>query len=214
MSLWIYIPAGIVFVILVILFRVGFFSKLNFVHKSTERKYFLYLEHIGPYMNLGHVFRNLASNCLPHFKPGTETAGIYYDSPAYVEEPNKCRTCCGVLIDEDEKDKALQFAAKNPLYKLRELPPIESISVTIRDFGMLTYMIMPMKVYPKLMDYALKSKVINSLDEISGGMVEIYHHSRKPHEIEFILPYGPGKEKLYLTTQPAPKYKSFDKKNN
>ena len=211
MPVWAIVLAAVAVFIIAMLFRVGVFSKLTYVQKPFPLKYFLYLEHLGPYSKVYQVFQNINNNCVPHFKGLKTIAGVFYDSPSDVIDQNHCRACCGVFIEESEKEAALQFAAKNPLYKFKEFPATECVSTTFSYHGVLTHILMSNKVYPGLTQYALQNGLVKVECEIPA-MIEIYHMHLKPAKIEYVLPYGAGKENFIITTQPQPAYKPSHKK--
>jgi hypothetical protein len=204
----------IVFIIFIIsivwLWYMGALNQVEMKSKTMDRKLFLYREYVGQYKNIGSVYENMGKNLMHLFSPSKEAAGIYYDNPKVVQDPNSCRAVCGLLLQEEDRQKAESFAAANPVYKFRELPEAECIYTRYPYKSKMSFIFLVARVYPEIKAYVLKN-IVKDPSEIKGIM-EIYHMDIPNPCIEVAVPFGQGTEGYLLSCQPEPQHRYVDDK--
>ncbi len=201
---WVLAFFALFFATLYFLKRYGMIDSLEFVQRRLPESLFLYVENIGPYLNLGPVFHNLYKNCLPNFPGGVE-AGIYYDAPSAVVDTDRCRASCGLLLNLDQHEQAQRWVRDHPIYKLKKLPEVEVISTSIPNHGMLSYFLAPRRAYAQLNHWAKQMGIERPCG--SSSAIEIYHFDGKNDRVEYAFPHGQNADGYYITSIPRPEYK-------
>uniref|UniRef100_A0A6B2LHT6 GyrI-like small molecule binding domain-containing protein n=1 Tax=Arcella intermedia TaxID=1963864 RepID=A0A6B2LHT6_9EUKA len=206
--MWLWLLSGILSIPLILLAYLswtGFFIPVRLQITKTPRLLFLYKQHLGPYKKVGKAFSIIREKYLPHFGPGTSLAGLYFDSPACVLDEDRCRSCVGVLVREEEESKARAFMVGKPFLKLKSLPSTDSVLATSRLCGWVTYLTLGWRVYKPLLSYARKTK---SLPEgCVPATLEVYNEGHQPALLEVYLPFGNDREEFNLSAYPKPPYK-------
>lgn len=191
-------------ILIIYLIYIGFFRRVEIRNKRLPSTLLLYCEYVGDYSKIGTVFQNVRNNVKPLFQPSTLDCGIYYDSPAFVQNTKQSRAVVGLLLQEHERADAQRFIADHPIFKLRQLPEAECIYNEFPYKSFMSILVVLMRVYPKIKDFAMKNRIFEDPLDISGIM-EVYTGPT----MEVIIPYGPEAQGYFLTTQPEPEYKSF-----
>ncbi len=149
------ILVSVAVVIAVFLFYMGAFSKV-FISEQIKGPYtFAYVEHIGPYHEVGKVMEELDSKMRKLGFNSTDGLGIYYDDPQKTPKDELRSEVGSVITGEDmnkieaNRDKLNFKTIENQKYLVAEFP--------IKN--MLSYMLGPMKIYPAFGRY-LKDKNI------------------------------------------------------
>ncbi len=189
----------------------GALEQVTINQKRLPKKLFLYCNYVGQYKKISSVFNNLKANVRPHFYATNDSMAIYYDDPKVVQDPNYCRAVVGIQLEEEERDKALQFISQNKIFQLRDLPEVNALSAHYPFKSALSFIFIVAKVYPEIKAFAYKNKLISGAEEIQQ-MIEIYHTQDLSPTVEVALPFGEGIEALSFSSQPAPLHKSIGNK--
>ena len=198
------ILAPLPIILIIYLIYIGFFRRVEIRGKRLPASLLLYCEYVGDYSKITSVFQNIRTNVKPLFQPDNLICGIYYDNPAFVENTKQSRAVVGVLLQEHERAEAQRFIASHPIFKLRQLSEADCIYNEFPYKSFMSMIVVLIRVYPKIKDYAMKNRIFEDPLDISGIM-EVYTGST----MEVIIPYRPEAQSYFLTTQPAPEYKSF-----
>lgn len=194
---------AVTILILFFLKRYGIIDTPIFEYKRLPAQNFLYVENVGPYMKVGDIFHNFSRVLAPLFKDTSKTAGIFYDNPNLIADPKQCRSCLGVIINDDEIERAEEFTRENKVYKLVRLPEVDVISTSYPVHGFLSYWFLPLRVYPAMHKFVED----NGIDGSFHGGIELYNCNNESQTIEFIYPYGERKQEYRLSTMRTPEYK-------
>jgi hypothetical protein len=148
----------------------GFFYSVTIAEKEMGPFTMLLKKHTGSYYKTGATFDNVEG----FLKKTVDTkklkaVGLYYDDPAKVKK-DQLRSECGFIIDRAELDKigALPEGLiikdfKKTLCAVGEFP--------LKSF--LSYMLGPVRVYPKFADYGTLKKFTGDYS------MEIYDNQSK-----------------------------------
>lgn len=133
-----------VVMIVVFLIYMGVFSKVSISEQIKGPYTFAYVEHVGPYHEVGKVMMELDNKMRKLGFNSTDGLGIYYDDPKKTPK-NKLRSEVGSIITVDDMDKI-----ENNRDKLN-FKTIEKQKYLVAKFpikNILSYMLGPMKIYP------------------------------------------------------------------
>jgi len=202
----------IVFIVSIIwLYYMGALDQIQMKSKRRPRRFLVYREYVGQYKNIGPVYENFGATVMHKFSKSAECCGIYYDNPKVVQDPNCCRAICGAMLqDESDVRIAQEFAASNPVYKVRELPEVECVYTEYPYRSKMSFIFLVAKVYPEVKAYVLKN-IVKDPSEIKGIM-EIYRLDEPKPVIEVAVPYGQGIEDYCLSCHPEPQHRYVDNK--
>jgi len=181
----------------------GALNQIKVINKTFPRSLFLYCDYVGQYKNISTVYNNIGQNVRPHFYSTNETAGIYYDDPNVVEDKNYCRAVCGLIIQQEERQKAEAFIREHPIFKLREIPEVDVAATSFPYKSKMSYLFLIGKVYPELKSFVYRNKLFRGPEEIKA-MIEYYHFLDAQPSIEVMVPYGENVQKLQFSAQPEP----------
>ncbi len=152
--------ASVIVIIVVFLFYMGMFSQISIKRQVKGPYTFSYVEHIGPYHEVGKVMIKLDSKMREFGFNSTDGLGIYYDDPKKTPK-DKLRSEVGSIITADDMDKV--EANRDKL----NFKTIEKKNYLIAEFpikNMMSYMFGPMKIYPAFAKY-LEEKNITVPDK-------------------------------------------------
>lgn len=131
--------------------------------------------------------------------------GIYYDSPALIEDKNESRAIIGGCFD---LSCDLQpFLLKHPNYKITTFKNLQGFGAKFPLLTPLNVLSAVIRGYPKIMAYGIK-KQLTSKAQCS---LEFYDYNEKSMTIAF--PYYQGNESiLFQSGYPIPKSKNIESK--
>lgn len=136
------------------LWYMGFFSSLQVYEQEMGPYTYAYERFVGPYWEVGPVFKKLEAALKADGIKATEGIGIYHDDPAKVAK-DKLRSDCGFTLNEAGLQKVQSFGKK---YQIATMPKKLSMVVEFPKKNDLSYMLGPIKCYPALMKYAKERK--------------------------------------------------------
>ena len=168
----------LIFLGLVFLHYMGFFKKIEVMKKDMPSMIVVYKNAVGSYAEnakkMSEVFEYLKEE-------GIETErgiGIYFDNPDLVA-PEKLRASVGAILPDIYKDKIPKIIEK---VNVQTLPSSPALYSEFPHKNYLSYIIGPMKVYPKFSEKLKKDMIAPSAG------IEIYDTVNK--KIEFYMPTG------------------------
>jgi len=139
----------VIVMIVLFLFYMGAFSKVSISEQIKGPYTFAYVEHIGPYHEVGEVMMELDNKMRKLGFNSTDGLGIYYDDPKKTPK-DKLRSEVGSIITVDDMNKI-----NNNRDKLN-FKTIEKQRYLVTNFpikNMMSYMLGPMKIYPAFGKY-------------------------------------------------------------
>ena len=166
---------GLLSIMLIVLTRMGLFSKNPIVEKKVGPLLLAYVKHVGDYKNVGSKMDSLFWDLTDNY--GIETTkgfGLYYDKPSEVET-EKLRSIAGCILEHVAPDDLLRIKQK---YCVAEFPESQSVVAEFPYRGKLSILLGMLKTYPRLHAY------IQDNGHSSAPIMEIYD---QPNEkIEYI----------------------------
>jgi hypothetical protein len=140
----------------------GAFSSLEVTEKVTGPYNMAYVDFTGEYAKTGPVFSQVFTIANQAGLKSTKGIGIYLDDPK-VTPKEKQRSQIGVVVEKEELAKISLLKDK---LKIKHLPAADSVVIAFPLKNILSYMIGPMKAYPKFAQYlsGKNLKVINCLE--------------------------------------------------
>ena len=115
-------------------------------------------------------------------------AGVYYDDPKDLVDPNKMRATVGFIV-KDKNDTDLKHF-QNIGYEVTDLPKVKTVAVEFpaRMANSLAYMVATIKAYPALFQYVEdnKEKYIKMLGNQRSVCLEVYNDHK--NAINFYMP--------------------------
>ncbi|MBU0577535.1 GyrI-like domain-containing protein [Patescibacteria group bacterium] len=139
----------IVLVVLGLLAYMGFFNTITFTEGESGPYTFVYEDFVGEYAETGPLFDEIYESLVDN---GIETElglGIYYDNPDEVDA-SELRSRVGSVVTEEQAQLADEAGVP---YKIMTVDPINAVITEFPYRNMLSYMVGPMKVYPKMTEY-------------------------------------------------------------
>jgi len=136
--------------LLVYVWYLGVFNIMPAEEKIMGGYRMVGLEYAGPYSKTGNYMRDVGEKLSSAGIHGKEGFGIYYDNPDLVPE-DKCRSFVGVLLDDRDVIKTEQLKAEG--FRIDSVPLKAAVVSSFPIRSSLSYMIGPMKAYPKLSRY-------------------------------------------------------------
>lgn len=124
----------------------GLFEPINLSESELGPYKYVYESYTGPYDNTGPIFEKLYKDLDIDGIKVTRGIGFYYDNPQEVA-PEKLRSDCGAIIEEPDYSK---IEALKDKYHLKDFPKTPVLMARFPIRNMLSFMIGPMKVYPKM----------------------------------------------------------------
>ena len=147
-----FITIGIIIILAVVsLWYVGFFTKINIQEKEAGGYVLAGEEIIGSYSKVGPVIMKVDKKLKDMGLSSTKGFGIYYDNPKTTPQAQR-RSYVGNIIETKDLDKI--EVIKTQGLKVDSVPLAKSLVVEFPIRNQLSYMIGPMRAYPKLMKYA------------------------------------------------------------
>ncbi len=149
------IASAIVLFIVVFFFYMGTFSQVSITEQEKGPYTFSYVEHVGPYHEVGSVMTDLDNKMRDLGFNSTDGLGIYYDDPKKTPK-EKLRCKVGSIITASDMDKI--EANRGTL----NFETIEKKKYIVSEFpikNMFSYMLGPMKVYPAFGKYLDEKKI-------------------------------------------------------
>ena len=128
----------------------GFFSALTVNEQELGPYTYVYERFVGPYKDLGPVFKKVESTLKADGITADKAIGIYYDNPEKVAK-EKLRSDCGFVLKESDLSNAPALKKK---YTVGTLPKKMSMVVEFPMRNTLSYMLGPIRCYPALVKYA------------------------------------------------------------
>jgi hypothetical protein len=169
-----FITLGIILLAVVILmFYMGFFSKVSVTEKKMGPYTYAYIQHTGPYSEVGAPMLELYNTMKEAGFNSTDGIGIYYDDPKKTPK-EELRSDVGSIISDEDFDKieinkdTINFATiEEKIYLTAEFPIKNKLS----------YMFGPMKIYPAFTKFlegqgrAVSSKGIEYYDMVNKKII-------------------------------------------
>lgn len=143
------IIAVIIVAIVIFLFYMNFFSKVSVKEEKTGPYTFAYVEHVGPYSQVGKPMAELDKKIREAGFEPTLGIGVYYDNPKDTPQ-EKLRSKVGSVISENDMGKIEEDGQGFTFETLEEQTRI------VAEFpyrNMASYFMGPMKVYPAIEKY-------------------------------------------------------------
>jgi len=177
------IVVGIIVTICVIgLWYFGGFVSIDVKNSKAGGFLVAGIENIGPYDKVGPVMAKSDSLLRSLHIACDQGIGIYYDNPRVIPKA-KCRSFLGFVLSNLSVIDSITHEAI--LNKGMKFLPIENKDAIIAEFpikNIFSYMIGPMRAYPKLIDYQSKHHIKPT------KMFEIY--DLKAKKIVFVMQYA------------------------
>lgn len=198
-------------------FKLQLFKSINVEKMKIPAFTIVYTKYRGNYHNMMPVINQMKADFEAYFiSKGLQDkfksqkfAGIYYDDPSMVVDPNEERAVLGAMFSSSDMKKFfdvqefLSFTKKKLEYSALEQSPITSFGFKFPLYNVLSLCSALFRGYPKLKEYGTANKLMAK----ALCSMEIYDWNG--HEITVCFPYGKASETmLYLSGYPCPKYKS------
>jgi hypothetical protein len=141
---------GVFVAIMAFLWYVGFFEKVR-VFEGRHGGYTVAgLDHVGAYRELGRVFSKVDGILREMGIICTKGFGIYYDNPKETPQ-NELRSFVGDIIDNDPQVDIEKIRAS--ILRVDHIPNRDAVVVELPIRSKLSYMINPVKAYPRMNKY-------------------------------------------------------------
>jgi len=160
----------------IVLWKAGFFAPVSVVEQKLGPYAFVYEPFTGDYKLTGKVFEQVQKALEREGIETRKALGIYYDDPQRVPAA-KLRSECGSVLENEYLPKAKYLISKQ--FKIKVIPPRQSVAADFPIRGPYSYMIGPIKVYPVLKKYCADRKYAVSL------VYEIYDRERQ--KISYVI---------------------------
>uniref|UniRef100_A0A1I8IU11 PBPe domain-containing protein n=1 Tax=Macrostomum lignano TaxID=282301 RepID=A0A1I8IU11_9PLAT len=109
-----------------------------------------YKSHIGPYSNVGDLFRETQQ-----LAPNSQLIGIYLDDPKYTVSEN-CRSAIGAIVPDPAADSDTVQRLESAGYVRKSLPKADNVVYcTFPMINKVSIYISVWRVYPAMRDYLL-----------------------------------------------------------
>ncbi len=170
MKIFFVILAIAIVLIVVFLFYMGTFTQVSIKEQEKGPYTFSYVEHVGPYHEVGKVMMALDSKMRDLGFNSTDGLGIYYDDPKKTPK-DKRRSEVGSIITADDMDKIEANSGK------LDFKTIEKKNYLVSEFpikNMLSYMLGPMKIYPAFAKYLEEKRI-----SVPNKGLELYDMTNK-----------------------------------
>lgn len=171
--------AGVVLITLVVLvgflFYMGFFNGMRVSENMIGPYTYVYESYTGAYKDTGKVFEKVFKSLAKDGIKISKSIGIYYDDPKKVAS-NMLRSDCGAILEEKDFSKLPKLLET---YTIKTLPAKKRAVTEFPYRNFLSYVIGPMKAYPKLAKYAAQKKYVMT------KAIEVYDPAAK--KIYYIL---------------------------
>lgn len=139
----------VIIVSLIAVKHLGFFDKV-IIEESEVGPFMMIAENfVGPFQNTAPVMKKIYDSLTEDGIENTVGFGIYYDNPKETT-PEKLRSIVGSVLS---KESEFEIDSLREKYKIIQYPKSISVSAKIPLRSKLSYMIGPMRVYPKLGKY-------------------------------------------------------------
>lgn len=161
------------------LWYMGYFSSLKIEDKEEGGYMVVGKEVIGPYSDVGKHMLDVDNKLRELGINSTKGFGIYYNDPNTTPK-EKCRSLVGNIVEikDLEKIKNLQLDG----FKKDSIPVAKAVVSEFPIKNTISYMIGPMKVYPKFSQYMTERNYKPVLS------FEIYDMAQK--KIIFVMQYS------------------------
>ena len=192
--------------ILVLAFAVYYklFPQMDARHTKLEGLTILYVEHQVDYKDLSAAFMRMMNDTRSIGGEGElRNIGLYFDDYGRISQKYMTRVAIGVILDTTEQiERAKEFMQRAHRYKLRSLPSVECIYLSVPFRNMITYFLMGF--YWKRLFQKLNSGDF-TLNERGAG-IEIYDYRDPDNKvIELFYPLERAGA-FFFPTFPEPKY--------
>ncbi len=156
----------------------GYFTKTVIEEKDYGGFIVAGMDVVGPYEKVGESIEKVNLKLKQLEVSSTKGFGIYYDDPKMVAR-EKCRSFVGSIVDDNHASKLNSIVSAG--LKVDTIKLTRSILSEFPLKNPVSYMIGPMKVYPKLSEYITTKKLKVGLS------YEIY--DRDQSKITFVMQY-------------------------
>jgi len=157
---------------------IGLFTNVEVEEKIEGGYTVVGKDFVGPYAKAGKFMTEVDAELTELGIKSTKGFGIYYDNPRTVA-PDKCRSYVGNVLEEKDYERINELQAKG--FKVDTIPATTSVVAYFPIKTNMSYMIGPIKVYPKL------SKYISDKGYKMTSSIEIYDVPNK--NIIYIMQY-------------------------
>lgn len=144
----------------IVLWNVGFFAPIMVVEQKLGPFTVVYEQHTGDYKQTGKIFEQVQTALAREGVETRKAIGIYFDDPQRVPA-EKLRSECGSVLESHYLPKAKYLISQQ--FKVKVIPPRQSVSADFPIKGAYSYMIGPMKAYPALRKYCAEKNYQVSL---------------------------------------------------
>ncbi|EGD74778.1 hypothetical protein PTSG_07011 [Salpingoeca rosetta] len=176
----------VVLVVVLLLAYMGVFQAVRFVPASIPKCQIAGFTHIGPYQNIGSVFEKVEKIQKELKLEHSFFCGLYHDDPS-VTAKDKLRAFAGMAFEKPLDEETLTTLKEKGMRVRHETDEIPCYTTYFPFRNVLSYMLGPMLVYPRI-----NKKSCPGMDcscEEEGGIMEIYHDDF----IQFMIPRVGGK---------------------
>ena len=163
----------LVFIVVTMSIRLGFFKEVQFSYKDNLKIKVLYKKHLGPYHEILTTLEEVETWAQENKTPCPQTFGEFLDNPDLVETQRlRANVGCVILLEAKNLPEGIfykELTVKKYLSSLFDGSPAMG----------------PIKVYPKAKDIIKKDNL-----EITGAIVEIYTFNKAADRFvtEYIFP--------------------------
>ena len=176
-------------ILLFILFIIGFlfymggFSKIEISRGDFGPTEIIFSTHRGAYRNIGNSWNKFQKDLETANLKECDALAIYLDPPGTPED--QLRSILACKIDALPEESKLSLKTK---FKSFTIIKSEAVLSKFPFKNYFSYMLGPMKVYPKFTQYLETEKIQPVV------AYELYGVMDKTKEIEFVMPLGTTKE--------------------
>lgn len=163
----------VLLVAMLFMFYMGFFSKVSITEKKMGPYTYAYIQHTGPYSEVGVPMLELYNKMKEAGFNSTDGIGIYYDDPKKTSKEELRSDVGSIISDEDfgkieiNKDTINFATMEEKIYLTAEFPIKNKLS----------YMFGPMKIHPAFTKFleeqgkAVSSKGIEYYDMVNKKII-------------------------------------------
>ncbi len=167
-----------ILVITIFLYYMGMFISIDIKEKEMGPYTFAYIEHIGPYMEVGKPMMELDTQLREAGFNSVNGIGIYFDDPSKTPE-DKLRSHIGSIITAKDMDKIEQYKDK---FQFKTLAKTKYLVAEFPIKNQFSYILGPIRIYPAFSKYLNKKGI-----PIPNTGIEIYNMEN--NTIYFMMEY-------------------------
>jgi hypothetical protein len=145
--------ATIIITLLLFAWYIGFFNPVNVIEKYEGGYVVAGMNVTGSYSKVGNSIMEVDNKLKKMGVTSSKAFGIYYDNPKVMAD-EKCRSFVGNILEEQDLSRVDDL--KSAGFRVDSVPYAKTIIAEFPMKNSISYMIGPMKIYPKISKYMEK----------------------------------------------------------